>query len=67
MIGESYFATLNEALESENLIEHFPIGISMAYGVTLRVITDNGLLISIYRDGRGRYERPLYYQTGVGL
>jgi len=62
---QAYFDTLNDALESEGLIEIFPVGISMAYGKTLRTITDDGTLISVYRNNEGRYERPVNYPVNT--
>lgn len=62
----NWFDTLNEALESEGLLESWdcckpPIG----YGETVSWTWDNGSKyghqISIYRDEQGRYERPVHY------
>lgn len=63
---ENFFNTLNEALNSENLIEawdiHFP---PIQYGQTYSWTWDDGSkyghYISIYRNNNGRYERPVHY------
>lgn len=63
---QNYFPTLNAALEAEGLLEAWdctsaPIG----YGQTRSFTWDNGTrygrLVSIYRDERGMYERPVHY------
>lgn len=60
----AYFDTLNEALESEGLVDLWPIGKNIEYGYTERVIVNDGTkLISIYRNNAGRYERPVHYST----
>ena len=59
----SYFETLNDSLESEGLLEIFPVDTTVAYGETIRVIAKGAILISIYRDNKGRYERPVHYST----
>jgi len=65
----NYFKTLNQALNSEGLLDtwqvHYgPIG----YGETFMYTHDDGTkyghLISIYRDDRGWYERPIHYARG---
>lgn len=56
----SYFDTLNDALSAEGLIDIWPTNVSLEYGETVRV-TAGGRLISIYRNGNGRYERPVHY------
>ena len=63
---QNWFPTLNDALNSEGLIEawdtRFP---PIQYGGTHRWTWDDGTkhghLISIYRDERGMYERPVHY------
>jgi len=66
---QSYFNTLNDALESESLLETWdscwqPI----AYGETRQYRAEDGTKhgrhVSIYRDERGRYERPVHYGRG---
>ena len=63
----NWFQTLNEALESESLVELWPLGTNIGYSETGRVLvedSENYRLISIYRDETGRYERPVHYITG---
>jgi len=63
---QNWFETLNEALESEGLLDswetHFP---PISYGQTFRYTFDNGTkhghLVSITRENDGRYERPVHY------
>lgn len=59
----NWFNTLNDALQSENLIDYWPLGLNINYSQTVRIITDNNILISVYRDERGLYERPIHYST----
>lgn len=59
---QNWFNTLNEALESEGLMETWdcfwsPIG----YGETRVYHTENER-VSIYRETDGRYERPVHYK-----
>lgn len=62
---QNWFNTLNEALESEGLLETFPLGTNIGYGETLGYTFDNGTkhghFISIFRENDGRYERPIHY------
>lgn len=60
MSKQNFFPTLNESLESEGLVEQWPLGSNINYGDTVRHIVDN-TLISVYRDERGMYERPIHY------
>lgn len=62
MSQQNFFKTLNESLESEGLVEKWPLGSNINYGETVRHIVDNEL-ISVYRDERGMYERPIHYST----
>ena len=55
----NYFPTLNDALDSEKLTELWPLGLNLDYGCTARVVKD-GTFISVYRDERGMYERPIH-------
>ncbi len=58
----NYFATLNESLAAENVIELWPIGSNIEYGQTVRhIVADH--LISVYRSQSGNYERPVHYRT----
>lgn len=63
---QNWFPTLNAALESEGLVESFPFGANIGYGETYRYTFDDGSryghLVSIYRDERGMYERPVHYK-----
>lgn len=59
---KNYFPTLNDALQSEGLVELWPLGSNIAYGETVSHIVNNRL-ISVYRDERGYYERPVHYST----
>lgn len=59
----NFFNTLNEALESENLIELWPLGSNIQYGETVSHVV-NGIFISVYRENqKGKYERPIHYNT----
>ncbi len=63
---KNWFPTLNEALESERLVESWPITLSVAYGETKTYTFDDGTkhghFVSVYRDETGRYERPVHYR-----
>lgn len=59
----NYFETLNDALDSEGLIDRWPITAGVPYGATV-ALAIAGRWISIYRDGvTGLYERPIHYST----
>ena len=62
----NYFNTLAEALESEglDLLVHGGINYSETYSVTIDDGTKYGHYVSIYRDERGLYERPIHYARG---
>lgn len=62
MPQQNFFKTLNESLESESLVGKWPLGSNIGYGETVRHIVGNEL-ISVYRDERGMYERPIHYST----
>lgn len=62
MSKQAYFETLNSALESEGLVDLWPLGESISYGETKRILTEDRL-ISVYRSDSGRYERPVHYKT----
>ena len=65
-IKQNWFNTLSEALESENLQDtwelHYP---ALAYESNFTYNFDDGTRfgrhVSIYRDSRGMYERPIHY------
>ena len=63
----NYFPTLSAALESENLSHAWPCT-PIAYGQTIGLTYDDGskygYYVSIYRDERGMYERPIHYKRG---
>ncbi len=59
---QNWFDTLNDALDSENLTALWPVGTYMNYGQTIGMARE-GKWLSIYRDGQGRYERPVHYAT----
>lgn len=58
----NYFETLNDALDAEGLINHWPVTASVPYGATVG-LAHAGKWLSIYRDESGRYERPVHYAT----
>ena len=62
----NWFNTLNEALESEGLLFtwklHFsPIGYNETFTYTFDDGSMYGHYVSIFRDNRGLYERPVHY------
>jgi hypothetical protein len=59
---QNWFETLNQSLESENLINYWPLGLNISYGKTVRFVAD-GRLISVTRENDGRYERPVHYKV----
>lgn len=62
----NWFETLNQALESEGLVDLWPLGSNVGYGENVRhhvVDGDVERLISVYRETDGRYERPIHYVT----
>ena len=59
---QTWFNTLNDALEAEGLVEAWPMGLNVSYGQTVQ-FAPNGKWISVYRDTYGRYERPIHYKT----
>lgn len=64
---QNFFPTLNEALDSEGLVDFWVLGSNINYGETVQHLVDMGdhiHLISVYRDDKGRYERPVHYSTG---
>lgn len=67
---QNWFNTLNEALTSEGLLhtwDSMTMG-GIGYGETRRWTFDDGTrqghFITIYRDERGMYERPVHYARG---
>ena len=70
----NWFNTLNEALESEGLVDLWQLGSNVNYEQTVQHIVETGELkgkrqvpvmkmISVYRNEKGMYERPVHYQT----
>ena len=64
---KNWFNTLNEALESEGLLDAWdfikpPINYSDTVSWTWNDGTKYGRFISIYRAEDGRYERPVHYR-----
>ena len=62
----NFFPTLNDALEAEGLLEAWDCSFPpIPYGDTRTFTWDDGSkyghLVSIYRDERGMYERPVHY------
>ena len=69
MSKKNWFPTLNDALNSEGLLEAWdcsksPIGYSETVSWTWDDGTRYGRFVSIYRDERGFYERPVHYSRG---
>jgi hypothetical protein len=60
--GQSWFHTLNDALDSEALTEMWPLGVNVPYDTTVG-LASGGRWISVTRDNAGRYERPVHYVT----
>jgi len=63
---QNWFSTLNEALESENLVHMWPLGLNIEYGESAGTTFDDatkfGHYITIYRSSTGNYERPVHYK-----
>jgi hypothetical protein len=62
---QNWFPTLNQALESENLVDYWPLVSTINYSQTVRhtVELDRGyMLISVTRENNGMYERPIHYR-----
>ena len=61
---QNKFNTLSEALDSENLghaWDERPIAYDQTLSLTYNDGTKYGHYVSIYRDERGLYERPIHY------
>lgn len=58
----NFFKTLNAALEAEGLVSFWPLGVNIGYGQSASTVK-SGKYISVYRDERGFYERPVHYST----
>jgi hypothetical protein len=62
MIKNNFFPTLYQALESENLLGSWNMFKTINYDETVRHYVRD-IVIIIYRDNRGFYERPIHYKT----
>lgn len=64
---QNWFQTLNDALDAEGIV-HMWNGHPIHYGETVSLTYDDGSryghYVSIYRDERGLYERPIHYGRG---
>lgn len=60
--GTARFATLNAALESEGLLDLWPLGVNVEYNSTVQM-SAGGRWISVTRFNDGHYERPVHYKT----
>ena len=61
------FNTLSEALEAENILHMWngdPIAYNETKGITFDDGTKYGHYVSVYRDEKGLYERPIHYKRG---
>ena len=66
MVKQNWFETLNAALESENLVDFWELGVNISYGQTVRIHSNDGKkirMISVTRANNGLYERPVHYLT----
>ena len=64
MHKQNKFNTLSEALDSENLghaWDERPIAYDQTLSLTYNDGTKYGHYVSVYRDERGLYERPIHY------
>ena len=66
---QNWFPTLNAALEAEGLLESWnmvwsPIRREETRSWTWEDGTRYGHFVSVYRDERGMYERPIHYSRG---
>ncbi len=66
---KNWFNTLNEALESEDLLETWKLNFDpVMYGQYFHYKAEiNGRyrFITIFREMDGRYERPVHYDSGA--
>jgi len=61
---QNKFSTLSEALDSKNISHMWnerPLSYEQTIGLTYDDGTKYGHYVSIYRDERGLYERPIHY------
>jgi len=63
---QNWFETLNAALEAEDLVKYWELGLNIGYGETVSMTADDGSrygkYITIYRSDTGMYERPIHYK-----
>ena len=62
-VKNNWFPTLNDALESEGLVEVWPLGLNIDRDQTESFITEDFRHVSVYRSSTGSYERPVHYST----
>ena len=67
--SQNWFPTLNDALVSEDLLEAWdccwsPINYGETRSWTWEDGSRYGYYVSVYRDERGWYERPVHYARG---
>ena len=66
MAKQNWFETLNAALEAEDLVKYWELGLNIGYGETVSMTADDGSrygrYITIYRSDTGMYERPVHYK-----
>lgn len=64
---KNWFPTLSDALESENIL-HMWNNSHIKYNETKSITYDDGSkyghFVSIYRNEKGLYERPVHYARG---
>jgi hypothetical protein len=63
---KNWFPTLGHALEAEGLLDAWdlsfpPVSYGESRSFTWQDGSQYGRLISVYRDERGMYERPVHY------
>ena len=65
---QNRFNTLSEALEAEGIAHMWDctknVGYEQTVGLTYDDGTKYGHYVSVYRDERGLYERPVHYKRG---
>jgi hypothetical protein len=63
---KNWFGTLNEALESEGLLDTWPVKSGLVYGEHFSYTYEDGSkyghYVSVYRSEDGLYERPVHYR-----
>ena len=64
VVKGNWFNTLNESLDSEGLVDLWPLGLNLGYNETASCAVD-GTFMTVYRDSRGMYERVVHYPTDM--